>query len=142
MHSKGLSDVTSIFESIARNIKIKRINFSDNYITKLPEDLSYLTEIEELNLIDNELDPFENAVLSLVTIPKLDSLHLNLHEADQVDFVIRKLPNLRMLNGEPIDREDFNNESSYNEPLETTSQGKINEHINQIKEEDQEEDSE
>lgn len=142
MHSKGLTDVASIFESIARNPKIKRINFSDNYITKLPKDLSYLTEIEELNLIDNELDPFENAVLSLINMPKLDSLHLNLHEADQVDFVIRKLPNLRILNGEPIDREDFNNESTCNEPFEDNSQSKTHDHINQIKEEDQEDDSE
>lgn len=75
-----------------------------------------LVNVQEINLIDNDLNPFEDAVLQISKMPKLDSLHLNLHEESQVDFVIRNLPNLKYLNGEEIDREELQNESSQSEP--------------------------
>jgi hypothetical protein len=101
-----------------------------------------LQNVYEINLIDNELNPFESAVVELSKMPCLTSLHLNLHEELQVDFVISTLPSLKYLNGEEIDREELQAESSPSDhPIDNdeTSQDKIEsfDKINEV-EEDQE----
>ena len=105
--------------------------------------MSDLKNIYEINLIDNDLNPFEAAVLELATMPKLNSLHLNLHEETQVDFVIRNLPNLKFLNGEEIDREELQNESSHNSDnqidLEQASKKQSFDKINEVEEENESE---
>lgn len=138
MHSRNVTDITPILKVVASNPAVKRINLSDNYINELPADLSMLKEVYEINLIDNDLDHFEQAVMNLSTMPKLESLHLNLHEENQVDFVIRNLPNLRFLNGELIDREELQNESSRDDTYIPPT--KKRESIKQIKEVDEEDD--
>ncbi len=50
-----------------------------NEIRKLPNDLSQLAQIEELNLTGNPIDNLQLAVESLVTMPMLYNLHTNLH---------------------------------------------------------------
>lgn len=87
----------------------------------------------EINLIDNDLNPFEKAVLDLSKMPSLTSLHLNLHEETQVDLVIKNLPNLKYLNGELIDREELQNESSAEQSFQS-NQEKFNS-INEVEEE-------
>lgn len=138
MHSRSVTDITPLINVIKSNPNVKRVNLSDNYITKLPPDLSMLKEVYEINLIDNDLNQFEQAVLALKTMPNLTSLHLNLHEEAQVDFVIRYLPSLKYLNGELIDREELQNETSREEQEEITNKSKTLESIRQIKEEEDE----
>lgn len=136
MHSRNVTDISPILKVVSSNRAVKRVNLSDNYITELPQDLSMLEEVYEFNLIDNELNPFESAVQALSTMPKLKSLHLNLHEESQVDFVIRTLPNLEFLNGETIDREELHNDSSKDE--QPTDYSKDHQSIKQIKEVEEE----
>lgn len=136
MHSRNVTDISPILKVVSSNRAVKRVNLSDNYITELPPDLSMLEEVYEFNLIDNELNPFDQAVQALSTMPKLKSLHLNLHEESQVDFVIRTLPNLEFLNGETIDREELHNESSKDD--QPTDYSKDHQSIKQIKEVDEE----
>ena len=138
MHSRNVTDITPLINVIKSNPSVKRVNLSDNYVTKLPSDLSMLKEVYEINLIDNDLNPFEQAVLALKTMPNLTSLHLNLHEEAQVDFVIRHLPHLKYLNGELIDREELQNETSREDQEEATNKSKTLESIRQIKEEEEE----
>jgi len=44
-------------------------------------------------------------VKSIATLPVLRSLYVNLQTEDQVDLIMRHLPNLEYLNGLPVDRE-------------------------------------
>lgn len=100
-----------------------------------------LKEVFEVNLIDNELNPFEEAVIALSTMPKLNSLHLNLHEESQVDYVIRNLPNLKYLNGETIDRDELQDGNSQDGMTNEASRPHSNRSIKQINEaEEKEED--
>ena len=71
-----------------------QINLSDNEIRKLPNDLSCLTQIVELNLTGNPIENLQLAVESLMTMPVLSSLHINLHQEEEVDFLLRNLPAL------------------------------------------------
>ena len=48
---------------------------------------------------------FEQSVQSIATLPQLRSLYINLQTEDQVDLIMRYLPNLEYLNGLPVDRE-------------------------------------
>lgn len=122
MHSKGISDISPVISVVNDNPQVGRLNLSDNNITQLPRDLSGLKEVYEINLIDNDLEPFEDAILALSSAPKLESLHLNLHEEAQVDFVIRNLPHLKYLNGEAIDRNELNSETGQDEASERGDQ--------------------
>lgn len=45
---------------------------------------------------------------SLATLPSLKSLYINLFEEEQVDLIMRYLPDLEFLNGLPVDREALN----------------------------------
>lgn len=46
----------------------------------------------------------------LQTLRELKSLHINLHEEEQVDFIIRSLPDLDFLNGLRVEREEIDDD--------------------------------
>lgn len=41
----------------------------------------------------------------------LEVLHINLHEEEQVDYLLRSLTNLQYLNGLPVERDALFNDS-------------------------------
>jgi len=102
LRSQDMTDIATILNNAKQNT-------SDRNKILSKDDIEQLTEI---NLIDNDNIPFESTVLKLSTLPNLISLHINLYEEEQVDFVIKNLPNLQYLNGELIDREELQNELS------------------------------
>lgn len=53
----------------------------------------------------NPIDNLQLAVESLATMPMLQSLHINLHQEEEVDFLLRSLPDLQMLNGLLVERD-------------------------------------
>ena len=59
------------------------------------------------------------AVESLVTMPVLTSLHINLHQEEEVDFLLRNLPGLQMLNGLVVERDAIFSEDDENEEVTT-----------------------
>ena len=77
---------------------------------KLPGDLSSLSNIIEFNLNGNPIDDIESAVDTLQTMGNLRVLHINLHEEEQVDYLLRSLPNLEYLNGLAVERDALFNE--------------------------------
>ena len=95
-----------------------QINLSDNDIRKLPNDLSLLNHIIELNLTGNPIDNLQLAVESLVTMPLLENLHINLHQEEEVDFLLRNLPNLLMLNGLVVERDAIFSDEGESELLD------------------------
>lgn len=52
----------------------------------------------------------KQVIIALTTMPNLRSLHINLHEEEQVDFIFRNMPNLEMLNDTEVEREEFEGE--------------------------------
>ena len=48
-------------------------------------------------------------------MPALKSLYINLQEEEQVDLIMRNLPNLEYLNGLPVDRDEEDEENE--EPI-------------------------
>ena len=92
-----------------------QINLADNHIRKLPDDLSSLTQIIEFNVNGNPIDDLEAAVDSLATMPQLKVLHINLHEEEQVDYLLRTLSNLEYLNGLAVERDALFNEEEEGE---------------------------
>ena len=90
---------------LGRFTELKKINLSDNEIRKLPNDLSCLGRIIELNLTGNPIENLQLAVESLMTMPVLNSLHINLHQEEEVDFLLRNLPGRQILNGLVVERD-------------------------------------
>jgi hypothetical protein len=53
----------------------------------------------EIDLNGNPIENLHQAVSSLQTLPVLTSLSINLTEEEQVDFLLKSLPQLCELNG-------------------------------------------
>ena len=73
--------------------------------------MSKLHKVENLNLQNIEFTDFNQVVLGLATMPALKNLYINLQEEEQVDLIMRNLPNLEYLNGLPVDRDDGDEEN-------------------------------
>ena len=52
-------------------------------------------------------------------MPVLTSLHINLHQEEEVDFLLRNLPTLQMLNGLVVERDAIFSEDEENEEVTT-----------------------
>ena len=68
--------------------------------------------MEIINLNGNDFDDFNQTVTILKDLVNLKSLFLNLHEEEQVDFVMRTLHDLQELNGLPVERDLMDDEES------------------------------
>jgi hypothetical protein len=51
-------------------------------------------------------DNFEEAIDSLLTVPNLKSLYVNLEHEEQVDDLMKKMGGLEFLNGIPVEHEE------------------------------------
>jgi hypothetical protein len=69
-------------------------------------------------LSGNPIENLQKAVESLATMPQLDSLQINLHLEEEVDFLLRSLPRLLILNGLAVERDAiFSDEDEEQEQL-------------------------
>ena len=84
---------------LSQFIQLKKLNLSQNLLTELPNNMSCLTKLEELNLNGNMFSNTYKTIDTIVTIPKLRLLNINLNEEDQVDYIMKVLPDLEFLNG-------------------------------------------
>lgn len=100
--------------------ELRRLNLSDNEIQKLPSDLTCLTQVQELNLSGNPLVNLQSAVEALAGMSALESLQVNLHLEEEVDFLLRTLPNLKVLNGLPVERDAIFSSGSEDEADDQT----------------------
>ena len=55
-----------------------------------------------------------------MTMPVLQNLHINLHQEEEVDFLLRNLPNLLMLNGLVVERDAIFSEEGESETIDHT----------------------
>ena len=110
-----IEDVQIIMDYLSEFEFLEELNLSNNQFQSLPSDLSALKSVANLNLQNIVFDDFERCVESLGTLPALRSLYINLQTEDQVDLIMRILPNLEYLNGLPVDRDALEDEDGENQ---------------------------
>ena len=76
-----------------------QLSLAENRIKSLPNDLSMLRGIESINLNNNLIKDVMGTAVALKSLPRLKALNINLNSEEEVDFLIRTLPNLEFLNG-------------------------------------------
>ena len=64
-----------------------------------------------MNLSNNPISDYQQAAKSLSTIEKLKQLRIDLTTVDNVEIILRNLPNLKMLNDKPIQTNLFSQEN-------------------------------
>lgn len=61
---------------------LEELNLSNNQFQALPDDLSQLVSVTNLNLQNIMFDDFERNVEGIATMPNLTSLYVNLQTED------------------------------------------------------------
>ena len=84
-------------------------------ITQLPPDLSEFKKLVYLDLSNNPISDYQKVGQSLSTLEKLKELRIDLTTVDNVEIILRNLPNLKMLNDKPIQSNLFSNENENSE---------------------------
>ena len=118
LSSKNITDSENIFSSFIEPSKIFSLDLSNNKITKLPSNLSYLTNLKYLSLLNNPLEDYQLIGKSLSTLPKLVELKLDLTTQENAYLILSQLPNLLFLNGKSTsddDEEDNKNQVDLND---------------------------
>ena len=106
LSSKNITDSENIFSSFIEPSKILSLDLSNNKITKLPSNLSYLTNLKYLSLLNNPLEDYQSIGKSLSTLPKLVELKLDLTTQENAYLILSQLPNLLFLNGKSTSDDD------------------------------------
>jgi hypothetical protein len=94
--------------------------------------------VEDINLNGNVFEDLKQVIICLTTMPSLRSLHINLHEEEQVDFIFRNMPSLEILNDTEVEREEFEGEGDQ-QYEEDDEDGHMNGHSRQQEEQSEEE---
>ena len=111
LSSKNITDSENIFSSFIEPSKIVSLDLSNNKITKLPQNLSYLTNLKYLSLLNNPLEDYQSIGKSLSTLPKLAELKLDLTTQENAYLILSQLPNLLFLNGKSTSDEEDDNKN-------------------------------
>ena len=106
LSSKNITDSENIFSSFIEPSKIISLDLSNNKITKLPDDISYLSNLKNLSLLNNPLEDYAGIGKSLSTLPKLIDLKLDLTTQENAYLILSQLPNLLFLNGKSTSDDD------------------------------------
>lgn len=109
------------------NPNTEEIALSRHQVNQLEELLPLLTQfrnLRKLNLTENKKDDPSQDIGSLniyatidclANLPHLQSLYINLDEEEQVDYIMKRLPNLEYLNGLEVERDDEEEEEEESE---------------------------
>jgi hypothetical protein len=98
-------------------------------ISLLPPDLSQLRNLVFLDLSNNPISDYHKVGKSLSTINNLQQLRIDLTTVDNVEIILRNLPNLKMLNDKPIQANLFSQENESENP---TQNNNLSDNINNI----------
>ena len=100
------------------------IDLSDNEIVCLPSNLSMMSPIHELNLTGNPIDNIEQAADAIYSIgPTISNLGINLHEEQQVGYLLKTVETLVVLNGIEVERDAlFDSSNQEEEPSESENE--------------------
>jgi hypothetical protein len=80
-------------------------------ISLLPPDLSQFKNLVFLDLSNNPISDYQQVGKTLSTLANLKQLRIDLTTVDNVEIILRNLPNLKMLNDKPIQSNLFSSEN-------------------------------
>ena len=80
-------------------------------ISLLPPDLSEFKNLIFMDLSNNPISDYQEVGKSLSTLGKLKQLRIDLTTVDNVEIILRHLPNLKMLNDKPIQSNLFSSDN-------------------------------
>jgi hypothetical protein len=80
-------------------------------ISILPPDLSAFKNLIFLDLSNNPIEDYHKTGKSLSTLSKLKQLRIDLTTVNNVEIILKQLPNLKMLNDKPIQSNLFSQEN-------------------------------
>ena len=106
LSSKNIKDSQNIFFSFNEPSKIVSLDLSTNNLTKIPDNLSHLTNLEKLDLINNPFEDYESIGRALSTLPKLVELKIDLNTQENAFLILSQLPKLLFLNGKSTTDDD------------------------------------
>lgn len=144
LDDKDIEDLEELLPLLSKFQNLRALSLADNRLVSFPHDLSCLEAVEDINLNGNMFHDLKQVILALTTMPSLRSLHINLHEEEQVDFIFRNMPNLEMLNDTEVEREEFEGEGDqqYEEDEEAMMNGHTGQSDAQSDDNQQEQESE
>ena len=99
-------------------------------ISLLPPDLSRLKNLVFLDLSNNPISDYQKVGKSLSTINNLQQLRIDLTTVENVEIILRHLPNLKMLNDKPIQSNLFAQENESENP--TQNNNNLGDNVNNI----------
>jgi len=70
-----------------------------------------LVQITDLNISGNPIEDLVAVIESLQTMPRLENHQINLHLEEEVDYLLRQLPELKILNNIPVERDAIYSET-------------------------------
>ena len=82
LQDQEIEDLDIIMDTLEKFELLEELNLSNNQFSRLPEDMSQLLAVANLNLQNIVFDDFEAAVKSMATVPLLRSLYINLEAED------------------------------------------------------------
>ena len=142
---REIDDLAELLPVLSQFRNLKKLDLSENLLRQLPLNMSWLAKLETLNLNGNQFSNTYHAVDCLSSLPRLLSLNINLSEEEQVDYIMKNLPNLQFLNGLEVERDDeeeeeeSENNEDEEESKEPMSNIKTQQNIQEEKEEEVEE---
>ena len=86
--------------------EVTELDLSNNLLSKLPLEISFLTCLSKLDIRNNNFSNFEDTVNVLTTIKSLTELNIDLIDSNEAILVLNKLPNVQILNGRSTKEED------------------------------------
>ena len=90
---------------LQRFTSMEKLSLHGNRLRELPQDLSALVSVKELDVSNNMFASSEVIEEALATMPSLIILTVNLRSEADEDRMARKLPNLQLLNGQLVRRQ-------------------------------------
>lgn len=81
---------------------LEHLDVKQNNLRSLPDKLYSLSKLISIDLTENPIEDLERTFKALSTIPSLTELFIDLSSVQDVQLVMKYLPTLDLLNGNPV----------------------------------------
>ena len=86
-----MDDISSLLPLLSQFMHLKKLDLSENSLDFLPDNMSCLSKLEELNINGNMFTDTLRTIDCVATLPRLRALFINLNEEDQVDYIMNQV---------------------------------------------------
>jgi hypothetical protein len=98
----GLDDLAPLLQPLSQLTRLRKLKIARNRMTSLPEDLSAIRTVENLDVSGNPVSGLNAVIRGLFTLPNLRHLHIDLPFETDEDEIIVSLHSLESFNGTPL----------------------------------------